>query len=172
MNGFNSVSLVETSYLTFLEKSPSVCCSDGSDEIIYDQASHGMMKGRRCGRLVNHRPRWCYIPERHVCNHEVDCYFGKWCAALAFATTEELEYWGQILRRWFLFISADAFDWFAINYLLWSYLSKPGVGNLYILSRAAWIVHYRWRAAKEMDFILTFYLYVTMGVSGFSWLIV
>jgi len=34
------------------------------------------------------------------------------------------------------------------------------VGNLqYLLSRAAWIVHYRWRATKSINFILKFYLY-------------
>jgi len=33
----------------------------------------------------------------------------------------------------------------------------------YLLFRAAWIVHHRWRAAK-------FYLYVTMRKSDFSWL--
>jgi len=39
----------------------------------------------------------------------------------------------------------------------------------YLVSRAAWTVHYRWRAAKSNDFILKFYLYLTMR-SDFSWL--
>ena len=40
----------------------------------------------------------------------------------------------------------------------------------YLLSRAAWIVHYRWRAAKSIDFILNFHLYLIMRKSGFFWI--
>ena len=40
----------------------------------------------------------------------------------------------------------------------------------YLLSRAAWIVHYRWRAAKSINFILKFYHYLTMRKSELSWL--
>ena len=36
-----------------------------------------------------------------------------------------------------------------------------GMGT-YLLSRAAWIVHYRWRAAKLVNFIRKFYHYLTM----------
>ena len=42
----------------------------------------------------------------------------------------------------------------------------------YLLSRATWILHYRWRAAKSINFILKFYHYLTMGKSDFSWLII
>ena len=38
----------------------------------------------------------------------------------------------------------------------------------YLLSQAAWIVHYRWRTTKTIDFILKFYLYLTMRKSDFS----
>jgi len=40
----------------------------------------------------------------------------------------------------------------------------------YSLSRAAWVVHYRWRATKSINFLLKFYLYLTMTKSDFSWL--
>ena len=38
----------------------------------------------------------------------------------------------------------------------------------YLLSCAAWIVHYRLRAAKLINFILNFYLFLTMKKSDFS----
>jgi len=40
----------------------------------------------------------------------------------------------------------------------------------YLLSRAAWIVHYRCWAEKLINFILKFFLYLTMRTSDFSWL--
>ena len=46
---------------------------------------------------------------------------------------------------------------------------KQGCGN-YLLSRTAWIVHYRWRAAKTINFILKFYLHLTMRKSDFFWI--
>jgi len=39
----------------------------------------------------------------------------------------------------------------------------------YVLSRNAWIVHYRCRAAKSINFILNFYLYLIKRKSDFSW---
>jgi len=53
-------------------------------------------------------------------------------------------------------------DWF----------STSAIGNLFTaLSRAAWIVQYRWRAAK-IHFIFNFYLYCkkTKCERCFSWL--
>jgi len=38
-----------------------------------------------------------------------------------------------------------------------------GVRNLCILSWATWIVHFRWRAAKSINFILQFYLVSLWG---------
>jgi len=38
---------------------------------------------------------------------------------------------------------------------------RQGWGT-YLLSRAAWIIHCRWRAAISINFILKFYLYLTM----------
>jgi len=35
---------------------------------------------------------------------------------------------------------------------------SAGPGETYLLSQAAWIVHYRWRATKPINFILKFYL--------------
>jgi len=46
---------------------------------------------------------------------------------------------------------------------------NPGCGT-YLLSGAAWIVHYRRRAAKSIDFILKFHLCFTAMKSDFSWL--
>ena len=43
-------------------------------------------------------------------------------------------------------------------------------GGTYLLSRAALIVHYRWRVAKSIDFILKVYLYLPMTKNDFSWL--
>ena len=40
----------------------------------------------------------------------------------------------------------------------------------YLLSRTAWIVHYRWWAAKSIDFILKFCLYLTMRKAGLFWI--
>jgi len=42
--------------------------------------------------------------------------------------------------------------------------------EIYLLSWAAQIVRYRWRAAKSFDFILKFDLYLTTRKSDFSWL--
>jgi len=39
-----------------------------------------------------------------------------------------------------------------------------------LLSRAALFVHYRWRAAKSINFVLKIYHYLTMRKSDFSWL--
>ena len=44
-------------------------------------------------------------------------------------------------------------------------------GGTSLLSRAAWIVHHRWKAAvKSINFILKFHLYLTMRKSDFFWL--
>jgi len=46
---------------------------------------------------------------------------------------------------------------------------KQGWGTQ-LLSRAACIVYYRWRAPKSIDFILKFYLHLTMRKSDFFWI--
>ena len=53
-------------------------CSDLTDDTLYNETMHGMLPGVRCGRLVNGKPRWCYLPEKYLCDHELDCFFGKW----------------------------------------------------------------------------------------------
>jgi len=40
----------------------------------------------------------------------------------------------------------------------------------YALSRAAWMVEYRWRTAKSINFMIKFYHYLTMRKSDSSWL--
>ena len=40
----------------------------------------------------------------------------------------------------------------------------------YLLSRAAWSVDYRWRAAKSINFILKLHLYLTTRKNDSSWL--
>jgi len=50
-------------------------------------------------------------------------------------------------------------------------ISRSGVGNLFTLllvSRAAWIVHHRWWAAKSIGFILKLYVFLTMRKTSFD----
>jgi len=63
-----------------------------------------------------------------------------------------LKLWELKMRLQLLYMPLD-------NSNCWS--SKSGWGT-YFLSRAAWTVHYRWRAAKSNSFILKFYLYLNM----------
>ena len=54
------------------------------------------------------------------------------------------------------------------KFLPWLKPLRKGWGT-YLLSRTAWIVHYRWQAAKSIDFIIKFYLYLTMTNMGAIW---
>jgi len=66
----------------------------------------------------------------------------------------------------------------AVHYILrlvrWFYICDVVVVKQrwgpYLLSRAEWIVHYRWQAAKSINFILKFCHYLKMRKGDFSWL--
>ena len=71
-----------------------------------------------------------------------------------------------------VFVATFGIFWGELPPLATRLVLGQGCGT-YLFSRAAWIVHYRWRAAKSINFIhLKFYLYLTMRKSDFSWLTV
>uniref|UniRef100_H2YBE4 EGF-like domain-containing protein n=1 Tax=Ciona savignyi TaxID=51511 RepID=H2YBE4_CIOSA len=49
---------------------------DGSDEIVFNSTLH-QTTGISCGKLAGGAPKQCYLPNRYVCNHELDCFFGE-----------------------------------------------------------------------------------------------
>jgi len=51
----------------------------------------------------------------------------------------------------------------------WSFIKLDQGWGTYLLSRSAWILHYRWRAAKSINFILKFSLFLTTK-SALFWL--
>ena len=56
------------------------------------------------------------------------------------------------------------------QFKLWHVYLRQWWGT-YLVSWAAWIVHYRWRAAKSSNFILKFYLCLTVRKGDF-WLVI